>query len=60
MPGKRYKPQEIVANLRQVDVLVSGEWVLKVFDVAQRKRQTPRPLNGSWENTGPLRTSPGA
>ncbi len=23
MPGKRYKPEEIVAKLRQVDVLVS-------------------------------------
>jgi hypothetical protein len=29
MPRKQYKPEEIVAKLRQVDVLVSqGRWIL--------------------------------
>jgi hypothetical protein len=47
MPRKRYKPEEIVAKLRQVDVLVSQGQVM-----ADAIRQIGRSVAGCAPSTG--------
>ena len=38
MPRKRYKPEEIVAKLRQVDVLVSRTMIYPVVPLTDVRR----------------------
>ena len=51
MPRKRHKPEEIVAKLRQVDVLVSKKTVCR----GRRSRDWPRGVGGRVDHRNVVR-----